>query len=350
MVTATALSSFAVAALLLAIALHLYQSLPRTTPAHASAPPQATKQQEPVLEAPPARTTISPAQDTTAPPKTSTAGVPLPPAEKSNSAEMPPYPRYENVTDRSKARIFSVEELADHKGDDRSKPLLLAILGDVFDVGPGERFYAPNQGYAQMGGSDASRSFVDLTENGQTSSLVDLPSSEIAEVMRWRNEFYRPHKEYNFVGLVNDRYYNDKGERTIELMKLERMQKGSANADEERKKLEKRFMSCNSKHESGKPNLQLWCDDSYHAKGSRPVHMYFHLPAAVDGEEQEKGNRCACVVPADREAADAEAKGEQGKAQTEATTFKFVDYVDCQTPDSQRCARPKGSTPPPEDR
>ena len=41
-----------------------------------------------------------------------------------------------------------------------ARPLLLAILGEVYDVGPGERHYAPGQGYSGMAGRDASRSFT----------------------------------------------------------------------------------------------------------------------------------------------------------------------------------------------
>merc|ERR1719422_11039 len=64
--------------------------------------------------------------------------------KKQAEATAEAFPRLDAVS-RSKARMWSVEEWEKHKGEDPNKPLLLAILGEVYDVGPGARFYAPDK-------------------------------------------------------------------------------------------------------------------------------------------------------------------------------------------------------------
>ncbi|OLQ13000.1 Neuferricin-like [Symbiodinium microadriaticum] len=76
----------------------------------------------------------------------------------------------------------------------QSKPLLLAIMGEVYDVGPGARFY------------DASRAMsTGNFKEDATPSLHGFSKEQVADVMQWRS-FYRNHEQYRFVGFLQGPY------------------------------------------------------------------------------------------------------------------------------------------------
>mmetsp|Transcript_34207 Transcript_34207/g.96150 ORF Transcript_34207/g.96150 Transcript_34207/m.96150 type:complete len:107 (+) Transcript_34207:438-758(+) len=102
--------------------------------------------------------------------------------------------------------------------------------------------------------------------------------------------------------------------------------------------LDKRFMACNSRHTNSMPHIEIWCDDSYHPRGSVPVHLYFTLPS------KEEQGRCACVSPQQRISADSESAWLQEQRQPGALVFRIVDYAECKR--KQRCERAKGAKPP----
>jgi len=62
-----------------------------------------------------------------------------------------------------------------------SRQLLLAVLGEVFDVTKGERHYRPGQPYAFFTGRDGSRAFTtgDFTEASLTDDLAGLSSNQV---------------------------------------------------------------------------------------------------------------------------------------------------------------------------
>eukprot|EP00913_Durusdinium_trenchii_P029461 g27614.t1 len=104
---------------------------------------------------------------------------------KGQKTKGPPYPRLP-AEDRnaSAVPVWTVHRLAEHSGSDRTRPLLLAILGEVYDVGPGERHYGPDAGYSGMAGKDASRSFTtgDFKKDA-VPGLRDLPPEQLADVI-----------------------------------------------------------------------------------------------------------------------------------------------------------------------
>ncbi|KAK7354896.1 hypothetical protein VNO80_14138 [Phaseolus coccineus] len=57
-------------------------------------------------------------------------------------------------------RLFSGQELALFNGSDEGLPVLLGILGSVFDVTKGKSHYGSRGGYNRFAGRDASRAFV----------------------------------------------------------------------------------------------------------------------------------------------------------------------------------------------
>ncbi|NP_001131467.1 Membrane-associated progesterone-binding protein 4 isoform 2 [Zea mays] len=52
-----------------------------------------------------------------------------------------------------KPRLWTVEELSLYNGTDEGLPILLAILGSVFDVTKGRSHYGPGGGYHHFAGS-----------------------------------------------------------------------------------------------------------------------------------------------------------------------------------------------------
>jgi predicted heme/steroid binding protein len=88
-------------------------------------------------------------------------------------------------------RIWTPVELARYNGSNPKLPLLLSILGSVFDVSKGHVHYGPNGSYHHFLGRDASRAFVsgNFTGAGLTDSLKGLTASEIKSIEDWRMFF-----------------------------------------------------------------------------------------------------------------------------------------------------------------
>jgi len=266
---------------------------------------------------------------------------------------------------REAVRVWSVDELAQHDGSDPGRPLLLSILGEVFDVSHGRRHYGKDMGYSYFAGRDCSRCFAfgsDEEESddsacaagddpacaaGTTSKVLDLPQQELSGIFGWRT-FYREHETYHFVGFLADRYYDSSGKPTEEHAQLEVAYAASNSADEMRKALRERFKSCNTKYVNGQPNVEIWCDDEYHGKSARPMHVYTKLPFGGDPMESES-SWCTCLRSKARKTAEAEAAEQLVKPQHGKPTFRLVGYPECMRQDGkamQRCERPHGATPP----
>ncbi|RZB70436.1 Membrane-associated progesterone-binding protein 4 [Glycine soja] len=64
-------------------------------------------------------------------------------------------------------RLFSAEELSLLNGTDEGLPILLGILGSVFDVTKGKSHYGSGGGYNHFAGRDASRAFVSGNFSGK---------------------------------------------------------------------------------------------------------------------------------------------------------------------------------------
>ena len=56
--------------------------------------------------------------------------------------------------------MFTATELAQYDGDDPSKPVYLALMGKVFDVSAGAKYYGKGGSYAYFSGKDASRAYI----------------------------------------------------------------------------------------------------------------------------------------------------------------------------------------------
>ncbi|KAJ1958563.1 hypothetical protein GGI12_004699 [Dipsacomyces acuminosporus] len=101
-------------------------------------------------------------------------------------------------------RTFTQQELAQYDGSDPTKPLLLAIEGDVYDVTSGWAFYGPGSSYSLFAGRDSSRAFgTNCLSRGDhlTHDTRGLTDGEIAAIKGW-HKFFDNHQRYVKVGVV----------------------------------------------------------------------------------------------------------------------------------------------------
>ncbi|XP_038724835.1 membrane-associated progesterone-binding protein 4 [Tripterygium wilfordii] len=180
-------------------------------------------------------------------------------------------------------RLFTVEELALYNGTDVGKPILLGILGSVFDVTKGKSHYGGGGGYHHFSGRDASRAFVsgNFTGDGLTDSLHGLSSTEVKSVVEWRDFYFRT---YIFVGKLVGRYYDSQGNATKYLKGVEAKAARGAQLLEKQKKEEAKQPSCNSRWSQGEGG-EVWCEDGFPRLVQRPLEI------ALTGKMSK---RCAC--------------------------------------------------------
>ncbi|XP_022875114.1 membrane-associated progesterone-binding protein 4 isoform X1 [Olea europaea var. sylvestris] len=180
-------------------------------------------------------------------------------------------------------KLFTAEELAPYNGTDPQLPILLGILGSVFDVTKGKSHYGAGGGYNHFAGRDASRAFVsgNFTGEGLTDSLRGLSSTDVKSIVEWRDFYFRT---YVFVGKLVGRYYDIEGNPTKYLKGAEAKAARGAQLLEKQKIEEAQVPSCNSRW-SQDEGSEVWCDDGYPRLVQRPVEI------ALTGKMSK---RCAC--------------------------------------------------------
>ncbi|CAL4929694.1 unnamed protein product [Urochloa decumbens] len=172
-----------------------------------------------------------------------------------------------------KPKLWTVEELSVYNGTDEGLPILLGILGSVFDVTKGRSHYGPGGGYHHFSGSilmtgmHHERSFLEIL---QVNSIVD-----------WRKFYY---ERYIFAGKLIGRYYDSQGNPTKYLKGVEVKAKRGAQLLEKQKSEEAKIPSCNSKW-SQQEGGEVWCDSGYPRLVRRPGDI------ALTGQVSQ---RCAC--------------------------------------------------------
>ncbi|EYU21029.1 hypothetical protein ABFS82_03G025800 [Erythranthe guttata] len=180
-------------------------------------------------------------------------------------------------------RVFSVDELILYNGTDPGLPILLGILGSVFDVSKGKSHYGVGGGYSHFSGRDASRAFVsgNFSGEGLTDNLHGLTSPEVKSIVEWRDFYF---KTYMFVGKLVGRYYDSEGNPTKYLKGVESKAARGAQLLEKQKKEEAKVASCNSRW-SQDEGSEVWCDEGYPRLVQRPVEI------ALTGKMSK---RCGC--------------------------------------------------------
>jgi membrane-associated progesterone receptor component len=91
----------------------------------------------------------------------------------------------------AQARDYSLAELAQHDGSDSTKPLLLAIRGQVYDVTRGRDFYGPGGPYGMFAGKDCTRALakVSFDEELFTGNMDGLEADELEKLEEWIEMF-----------------------------------------------------------------------------------------------------------------------------------------------------------------
>ena len=99
-------------------------------------------------------------------------------------APPPPLPEAE-------ARDYTLAELAQHDGSDPRKPLLLAIRGQVYDVGGGRDFYGPGGPYGMFAGKDCTRALAKVAFERElfTGDMEGLDQDELDKLEEWLEMF-----------------------------------------------------------------------------------------------------------------------------------------------------------------
>ncbi|GAV74419.1 Cyt-b5 domain-containing protein [Cephalotus follicularis] len=188
-----------------------------------------------------------------------------------------------SLKSHAQQRLFTVEELALYNGTHNTLPILLGILGSVFDVTKGKSHYGSGGGYGHFAGRDASRAFVsgNFTGDGLTDSLRGLSSTEMKSVVDWREFYFRT---YIYVGKLVGRYYDTQGNPTKYLKEVEAKAARGAQLLEKQKKEEAKQPSCNSRWSQNEGG-EVWCDVGYPRLVQRPLEI------ALTGKMSK---RCAC--------------------------------------------------------
>ncbi|XP_006806834.1 neuferricin [Neolamprologus brichardi] len=188
----------------------------------------------------------------------------------------------------SPVRLLSRSELALHGGEQGSMGLYLAILGHVFDVHKGEKHYGPGGAYHFMAGKDASLAFItgDFTESGLTDDVSSLSPLEVVALYDWL-AFYQ--RDYQHVGVLIGRFYNEAGAPTEALLRVQASlaegKKLQAQSEAERI----RFPSCNSEWTAASGG-RFWCS----TKSGGVARHWAGVPRKLFSPGSS-GVRCVCV-------------------------------------------------------
>ncbi|CDP21112.1 unnamed protein product [Coffea canephora] len=98
---------------------------------------------------------------------------------------------------------FTLQQLKQYDGSDPSKPIYVAVKGQVFDVTAGKSFYGPGGSYCMFAGKDASRALAKMSKNDEDviGSLDGLSEKEIQTLDDWEKKF---EAKYPVVGSLAD--------------------------------------------------------------------------------------------------------------------------------------------------
>ncbi|CAH0629075.1 unnamed protein product [Chrysodeixis includens] len=95
---------------------------------------------------------------------------------------------------------LTVAELKNYDGTQPDGRVLLAVLGTIFDVTRGKRFYGPGGPYAAFAGKDATRGLATekvAASETEYDDCSDLTPDEIASAKEWEDQF---REKYDVVG------------------------------------------------------------------------------------------------------------------------------------------------------
>lgn len=169
-----------------------------------------------------------------------------------------------NILAAAHGRVFSAADLAQFDASNPALPIYLAVLGEVFDVTEGRRFYAPPSHYSYFSGRDGSRAFAtgEFTDaTGRAGhDLADLLDAQLITIDDWRKSY---HEKYTFLGRLyqsdGSGFYDAQGQATQRLTDIHgRLGAARALASQQAEYL-KNVPGCNSYFRQGEGG-RIWCD------------------------------------------------------------------------------------------
>ncbi|KAK9281442.1 hypothetical protein L1049_004344 [Liquidambar formosana] len=95
------------------------------------------------------------------------------------------------VADPVQLGLVTEEELRAYDGSDPTKPLLMAIKGQIYDVSRSRMFYGPGGPYAMFAGREASRALALMSFDPQdlNGNIDGLSAAELEVLQDWEEKF-----------------------------------------------------------------------------------------------------------------------------------------------------------------
>ena len=143
-------------------------------------------------------------------------------------------------------RVVTKDELGERNGHNGDS-IWIGILGEVYDVSSGERFYGKDGPYRIFAGRDGSVCFMTgvFTEEEAAKSVTILSKDQLLGLDNWRQS-YVDNEAYAFVGVLDGELYDGTGSPTPLLQQVRRdIQEASVEA--ERKEAERLARVANRK-------------------------------------------------------------------------------------------------------
>ncbi|KAM8898665.1 neuferricin isoform 2-T2 [Spinachia spinachia] len=170
-------------------------------------------------------------------------------------------------------RLLSGRELALYDGEEGSKGLYLAILGQVFDVHKGHKHYGPGGAYHFMTGKDTSLAFItgDFTESGLTDDVSSLSPLQVTALYDWLAFYQRDYTRVEALLLAEAS------------LAVGRRMKTQSEAERVR------FPTCNSEWSAAKGG-RIWCS----TKSGGVERGWTGVPRKLFSPGSS-GVRCVCV-------------------------------------------------------
>jgi len=203
------------------------------------------------------------------------------------SPNSPPSPPY----------VFSQAELKPFDGRaSKTATIYIAIIGNVYDVTAGRKFYGPGREYSHFAGRDATKAFAtgDSSPEGLTDSVEGMEMDELQSIAGWKS-FYDEHAEYTFKGVVEGRYYAADG-TSLDAFPWAKL-KAHETASAERKAA---LPDCNSKWAQA-TGSEVWCTTRSGGVEREWVGKPRKYQPTLDPAMGENGagerERCVCAPP-----------------------------------------------------
>jgi predicted heme/steroid binding protein len=116
----------------------------------------------------------------------------------------------EDEDDRGSIPTYTDKELYEFGNGRDDKPILLGVLGHVYDVSAGSKFYGEDGDYFGFAGYDVTYSLatgckMESCIRTKVGTTTQLSESELNEAKRWLS-FFHLHDKYHLVGKIESNY------------------------------------------------------------------------------------------------------------------------------------------------